>query len=681
MCETSPLAVANALENLSRLSGGVKAILERNGGVVVVVKLLNSTLQNELKLDASTALPHPRMGMRMYTVHKNGASLLTSLLSTLLHLVRKRRGTKGAVAAGVLHTIIPVLFVASVSDDLDEDQQRTHQTLKNPHVHAIAAEILARISSITKGQRQAITVAATILKALCVHAAEFPFIMLPLLNVLGFIASTQDGLCNLAYCKAAIALQYVRELIVKKQQSHHYFTALDQEQLEVAEKLEALQRLIKSQQMRISIFFARVSDSCACAASKRMVWSEDAHQAEFKAASASKLCPFAKATTTQSLNFPGVCKVITSVLSCGAFMGELIQRIGTDQDVFLRKTILHYCVSQKLDQWQNMRLIQEALGSGFAEESAGIQKWIKTHELTCTAAHMIEKILKKQTTAQPMRQSQGLGQMPMNMVAAYLKDCIKLPMTCDAFVLARSAVSVFSPPLAMLGIGEGGSELVVLCQDPPFPRHSLPYGWTEMTDPASGRCFFVNQAQGLTQWQRPILSPPTNQTRSPVCLSPAVHHPFKSETRAMGIGEGGSELVVMCQEPPFPRHSLPCGWSEMTDPASGRCYFVNQAQGLTQWERPILSPPTFLPPPTNQTRSPFYHSSAVHHPFESETRAIQNVQMQQHACAFDAQTIPKTKSGSKESAASSDGDESFGLMNIIWAELLKAAHEAESEEL
>ena len=188
--------------------------------------------------------------------------------------------------------------------------------------------------------------------------------------------------------------------------------------------------------------------------------------------------------------------------------------------------------------------------------------------------------------------------MPMNMVAAYLKDCIKLPMTCDAFVLARSAVSVFSPPLAMLGIGEGGSELVVLCQDPPFPRHSLPYGWTEMTDPASGRC-----------------------------------------------------------------------------------YFVNQAQGLTQWERPIHSPPTFLPPPTNQTRSPFCYSPAVHHPFKSETPAIQNVQMQQHACAFDAQTIPKTKSGSKESAASSDGDESLGLMNIIWAELLKAAHETESEEL
>lgn len=599
MCKISPLAVANALENLSRLSGGVKAILERSGGVVVVVKLLNSTLQNELKLDTSMALPHPRMGMGMYTVHKNGASSLTSLLSTLLHLVRKRRGTKGAVAAGVLRSIIPALFVASVSDDLDEDQQRTHQTLKDPHVHAIAAEILARISSITKGQRQAITVAATILKALCVHAAEFPVITLPLLNVLGFIASTQDGLCNLAYCKAAIALQYVRELMVKKQQSHHDFTVLDnQEQLEVAEKLEALQRLIKLQQVRISIFFARVSGSCACAASRRLVWPEDAHQAEFQAASASKLCPFAKATNTQGLNFPGVCKVIMSVLSCGAFMGELIQRIGTDQDVFFRKTILQYCVSQKLDQWQNMRLIQEELGSTFAEESAGIQKWIKIHELTCTAAHMIEKILKEQTTAQPMRQqpqSLGLGQMPMNMVAAHLKDCITLPMNCDAFVLARSAVSVFSPPLAMLGIGDGVSELVVLCQDPPFSRHSLPHGWTEMTDPASGHC-----------------------------------------------------------------------------------YFVNQAQGLTQWERPIQTLPSLLSPPTNRTWS---YEPCVYHPFKSKTHAIQNVQIQQRAWSFDAQTIPKTKSGGKESAASSDGDESLGLMNIIWAELLKAAHETESEEL
>ena len=131
-------------------------------------------------------------------------------------------------------------------------------------------------------------------------------------------------------------------------------------------------------------------------------------------------------------------------------------------------------------------------------------------------------------------------------------------------------------------------------------------------------------------------------------------------------------------DPPFSRHSLPHGWTEMTDPASGHCYFVNQAQGLKQWERPIQTLPSLLSPLTNRTWS---YEPCVYHPFKSKTHAIQNVQIQQRAWSFDAQTIPKTKSGSKESAASSDGDESLGLMNIIWAELLKAAHEAESEEL
>jgi len=38
--------------------------------------------------------------------------------------------------------------------------------------------------------------------------------------------------------------------------------------------------------------------------------------------------------------------------------------------------------------------------------------------------------------------------------------------------------------------------------------------------------------------------------------------------------------------PAAPAGGLPAGWEEKTDPSSGKKYYVNHEQKVTQWDRP-----------------------------------------------------------------------------------------------
>mmetsp|Transcript_43046 Transcript_43046/g.113071 ORF Transcript_43046/g.113071 Transcript_43046/m.113071 type:complete len:408 (+) Transcript_43046:64-1287(+) len=85
---------------------------------------------------------------------------------------------------------------------------------------------------------------------------------------------------------------------------------------------------------------------------------------------------------------------------------------------------------------------------------------------------------------------------------------------------------------------------------------SLPAGWREVPDPASGQSYYVNDGTGQTTWERPKAS-----------------------------GGGGGAI------PPPPgglsgAAALPPGWAAQTDPASGRTYYVHSASGTTSWEVP-----------------------------------------------------------------------------------------------
>jgi len=77
---------------------------------------------------------------------------------------------------------------------------------------------------------------------------------------------------------------------------------------------------------------------------------------------------------------------------------------------------------------------------------------------------------------------------------------------------------------------------------PGYGGPSLPPGWEQLADPATGRPYFCNRSTGESSW-----TPPPSG------------------------GPGGG---------------LPPGWEEARDPASGRTYYFNRSTNTTQWNPP-----------------------------------------------------------------------------------------------
>lgn len=85
----------------------------------------------------------------------------------------------------------------------------------------------------------------------------------------------------------------------------------------------------------------------------------------------------------------------------------------------------------------------------------------------------------------------------------------------------------------------------------------LPMGWEQAADPATGRPYFFNRMTNETSWTPPAAPAP-----------------------APGVGGYGAPEFVGGGS------TLPAGWEQTTDPASGRTYFFNRATGATSWTPP-----------------------------------------------------------------------------------------------
>eukprot|EP00967_Tisochrysis_lutea_P132293 scaffold230772_cov40-Tisochrysis_lutea.AAC.1 len=101
------------------------------------------------------------------------------------------------------------------------------------------------------------------------------------------------------------------------------------------------------------------------------------------------------------------------------------------------------------------------------------------------------------------------------------------------------------------------------------PGCALPAGWSSVTDPGSGRSYYVHMASGATQWE-----PPPNPT-------------------------------------PSIRDALPLGWHAVTDPTSGRTYYANPTTGESSWTIPLVppavQPPLPQPPPSSSSSASTIH--------------------------------------------------------------------------
>ena len=126
----------------------------------------------------------------------------------------------------------------------------------------------------------------------------------------------------------------------------------------------------------------------------------------------------------------------------------------------------------------------------------------------------------------------------------------------------------------------------------------LPPGWMELKDEASGRSYYVNQADNTTTWERPVSTSDAAEEKPEAVGEEKVDHtpeltrensfenvnedmmssPTNAADTTMGILEDLQE-----EEPPLPE-----GWREAMDPDSGRKFYFNEAENSRTWERPVV---------------------------------------------------------------------------------------------
>lgn len=145
-------------------------------------------------------------------------------------------------------------------------------------------------------------------------------------------------------------------------------------------------------------------------------------------------------------------------------------------------------------------------------------------------------------------------------------------------------------------------------------------GWIESVDPTTGRTFYANRYTRTTQWNPPPGWKTTssaaaatqngadgrvaNQISNGSTTAGNVLSDIASARRqmdTMGAGHrqsnsstsGGHSMNghhAMAKQPSHQHNvdddALPDGWEEMTDPTTGRKFYIDHASKVTTWERP-----------------------------------------------------------------------------------------------
>jgi hypothetical protein len=131
-------------------------------------------------------------------------------------------------------------------------------------------------------------------------------------------------------------------------------------------------------------------------------------------------------------------------------------------------------------------------------------------------------------------------------------------------------------------------------EPPPEEQRSQPFlpdGWTEVTDPPSGKTYYYNEESGVSSWERPAAEELLSEedTQNIEFLYGQEEEETPEQTLSQVEEDEAGDVVVDSlneEEGSQSQPALPFGWTELVDPSTGISYFLNVESGVTTWERP-----------------------------------------------------------------------------------------------
>ena len=117
-------------------------------------------------------------------------------------------------------------------------------------------------------------------------------------------------------------------------------------------------------------------------------------------------------------------------------------------------------------------------------------------------------------------------------------------------------------------------------------------GWVKSIDPRTDRAFYANRITKKTQWEPPPgWEQGTSATAATTNANRSTTTEASSNISQINSNVGGSSSAS----------DLPGGWEEMTDPSSGKTFYVDHANKITTWKRPVAAAVTTSKSTTGST--------------------------------------------------------------------------------
>jgi len=119
-------------------------------------------------------------------------------------------------------------------------------------------------------------------------------------------------------------------------------------------------------------------------------------------------------------------------------------------------------------------------------------------------------------------------------------------------------------------------------------------GWIESVDPTTGRTFYANRYTRTTQWDPPPGWQKTNINSIAITdvhtttsqNNTNVHNNRVDDTSSNVMSDIAKAQQRQTTQMRAADDTLPDGWEEMTDQATGRKFYIDHATKTTTWERP-----------------------------------------------------------------------------------------------